>query len=167
MIRTLALAGLLTSAVASSQEQPQGKMPHLRLHLGGAGVRQASSGTGGAIILGVQGYSDVQPFLSWYWGAELIGAQLGPIVLPVTNGDIGVRWTPFPDWIIRPYLRGNMGLSFLFILPVPSLGLGLGIALPLFNVVFLDAVVGVRRAFAFWDANQSVDIQLVELSLGF
>jgi hypothetical protein len=174
MIRTFALAGWLLSAVAFAQEaapapQPQfqGKMPHLRIYLGAAGVQQQSSGSGGAIVLGVQGYSDMMPFLSWYWAAELIGARVGPIVLPVTNGDIGVRWTPFPTWLLRPYLRANVGLSFLLFLPVPSTGVGLGISLPVLDLVYLDAVVGVRRAFAIWDASQSLDLQLLELSVGF
>ncbi|HVE87158.1 MAG TPA: hypothetical protein VND93_30090 [Myxococcales bacterium] len=146
---------------------PQGKMPHLRLYAGGAGANQVSNGSGAAVLLGIQGYSDILPWVQTYWGTELLGVRVGTFLFPVIDGDVGARFTPFPDWLLRPYARVNLGLSLLIILPVPSAGFALGVALPIFNTVFLDFAVGVRRAFNIFDANSTLDLGILELSVGF
>jgi len=146
---------------------PAGKMPHLRLYLGGAAANQAASGSGGAVLVGIQNYADILPVLQSYWGTELVGVQIGSVILPILGGDVGVRFTPFPDWFLRPYLRANLGVDFLVILPVPSAGLAIGVALPIFNAIFFDVAFGVRRVFNIFNASQSVDLAVVELSVGF
>jgi hypothetical protein len=144
-----------------------GKMPHLRFYAGGAGVNQVSSGSGGAGILGIQFYGDILPFLQWYWGGELVGVSVGSGFLAIADGDLGGRFTPFPDWPLRPYVRANLGLSLLVILPIPSAGLAVGMILPIFNTVFLDVAVGGRRVYNVFNTSQSLDLGLFEMSIGF
>ena len=144
-----------------------GRMPHLRLYAGGAAANQASSGSGQAVLLGIQGYTDILPILQSYWGTEMLGVRVGTLVLPLIDGDVGVRMTPFPDWLLRPYVRANIGLSLLLFLPVPSAGLAFGMILPLFNTIFFDITFGVRRVFNVFDAQSSVDLGTMELSVGF
>jgi hypothetical protein len=92
---------------------------------------------------------------------------VGSGFLGVVDGDLGARLTPFPDWLLRPYLRANIGLSLVVIVPVPSVGLALGMTLPIFNTIFLDFAMGVRRVYYVFDTSKSLDLQLMELSIGF
>jgi len=142
-------------------------MPHLRLYAGGAAANQASSGSGSAVLLGIQGYTDILPILQSYWGTEMLGVQLGGSTLPIIDGDVGVRVTPFPDWLLRPYARANIGLSLLVFVPVPNAGVSVGLMLPVFNTIFFDITVGIRRVFNVFDAQSSVDLGTLEMSVGF
>src|SRR3954470_23222163 len=143
------------------------KMPHVRFYAGAAGVNQVASGDGGAGLLGVQWYADLFPIFQWYWGVELVGVKFGTGFISVADGDVGIRFTPFPDWPLRPYLRGNVGLSLLIVLPIPSAGLAAGLMLPIFNTLFIDIAIGGRRVYNVFDTNQTVDLGLLELSFGF
>src|SRR5690348_16489791 len=114
MARTLAAAAALVAACsflvperALAQQQMPGPPP-LRFYAGGAGVNQVSAGGGGAGILGIQFYGDILPFLQWYWGGELVGVSVGSGFLAIADGDLGARFTPFPDWPLRPYVRANL-----------------------------------------------------------
>lgn len=142
-------------------------MAHLRLYLGGAGANQAANGAGGAALLGIQGYTDILPVIQSYWGTELAVVRVGTLTLPLLGGDIGARFTPFPDWLLRPYVRANLGLTFILIVPVPSAGLSLGLSLPIFNTIFFDLTLGTRRVFNIFNANESLELNQVELSIGF
>jgi len=144
-----------------------GRMPHMRLYAGGAGVNQVSSGNGGAGLLGIQWYGDIFPIIQWYWGLELVGVGVGSGFLGLIDGDAGARLTPFPDWPLRPYLRANLGLSMVVIVPVPSAGLAVGMILPIFNTIFMDVAVGVRRVYYVFDTTKSIDLGVMELSIGF
>ncbi|HYV44019.1 MAG TPA: hypothetical protein VFA20_04115 [Myxococcaceae bacterium] len=144
-----------------------GKMPHVRFYAGGAGVNQASSGNGGAGLLGIQWYGDLFPIIQWYWGVELDGVGVGSGFLALVDGDLGARLTPFPDWPLRPYLRANVGMSVLVILPIPSAGIAVGMILPIFNTIFLDIALGGRRAYDVFDTTKSIDFGVMELSIGF
>lgn len=144
-----------------------GRMQHVRFYAGGAGVNQWATGNGGAGMLGVQWYNDLFPIIQWYSGVELIGVGVGTGFLGVVDFDLGARLTPFPDWLLRPYLRANLGLSVVVIVPVPSVGLALGMTLPIFNTIFLDFALGVRRVYYVFDTSKSLDLQLMELSIGF
>lgn len=143
-------------------------MPHLRIYAGAAGANQIANGSGGAVLVGIQNYTDILvPVIQYYFGTELLGVRVGDVFLPVIDGDVGVRFTPFPDWVLRPYARANLGLSFLFVIPVPSAGFAVGLALPIANIIFFDAALGIRRAFNVFNANESLDLGLIELSVGF
>jgi hypothetical protein len=144
---------------APPQSMP-GRMPHIRLYAGGAGVNQVASGNSGAGLLGIQWYGDLFPIIQWYWGLELLGVGVGTGVLGVIDGDGGARLTPFPDWPLRPYLRA-------VIVPVPSAGLALGLILPIFNTIFMDIAFGVRRVYYVFDTTKSIDLGVMELSIGF
>jgi hypothetical protein len=98
---------------------------------------------------------------------ELVGVGVGTGFLTLVDGDLGLRLTPFPDWPLRPYLRANVGLSVLVILPIPSTGVGLGMILPIFNTIFLDIAIGARRVYNVFNTAQTLDLGLMELSIGF
>jgi len=142
-------------------------MPHIRFYTGAAAANQEAAGSGDAVLLGIHMYSDVLPILQSYWGTELLGVRVGTQVLPLIDGDLGLRVTPFPDWLLRPYARANVGLSLLLVLPVPSAGAAVGLMMPLFNTIFFEVAVGIRRVFNYFDFQQSVDLVVLELSVGF
>ena len=64
-------------------------------------------------------------------------------------------------------MRANVGLSVVVILPVPSAGVAVGMILPIFNTIFMDIALGARRVYYVFDTTKSIDLALMELSIGF
>ncbi len=142
-------------------------MPRARLYLGGAGAASGEQ-TGQAGVIGFQWFNPLGPNTASYFGLEVLGAKVGTNgILPVFTGDFGLRWAPFPEAFLRPYLRGSVGLSLLVILPVPSLSLGVGVAVPVANTFALDVSLGYRHAFNLFDATQPLRLATLDLGVGF
>jgi hypothetical protein len=46
-------------------------------------------------------------------------------------------------------------------------GIGAGMILPIFNTLFLDIAFGARRVYNVFNTTQSLDLGVMELSIGF
>lgn len=140
-----------------------------RIYLGGFGVGQNGEHGGGGLI-GYQGFwgGGKGRTVQGFWDVELMTYRLGAnAAWPVLTVDGGMRWTPFPKLPVQPFLKANVGLSLLVIVPVPSIGLGIGASVPLGDEFAVDLTLGGRKALNYLDVNRSLDIGSMEVGLRF
>ncbi|MDQ3264878.1 MAG: hypothetical protein M3Y59_14615 [Myxococcota bacterium] len=163
----LLLALLLTQTPPAEEAKPPRGMSRARLYLGPAAGQQGGAQVGQGGVLGFQGFTELSPSTSSFWGVEILGVQVGSGALPIFTGDLGLRYAPWPHAFLRPYGLVNLGISFLIIIPVPSLSAGVGVALPIGDVLSLDLGLRVRHALNIFNLSDSVNIAAVELGLGF
>jgi hypothetical protein len=140
--------------------------PAARLYLGAASAsKENGSGQGG--LLGYQSFTVRGPHAASYWGAELLGVKVGDGAFPILTGDAGLRYVFLPDSFLRPYLRVNLGLSLVIILPVPSVGGAVGLDIPIGSELHADVTFGVRRVLNLFSLKDSLTLGVVELGVGF
>jgi len=152
---------------ASEAPRPS-SVPGARLYLGGVSSKLDAGGMGSGGVIGFQSFLGKGGALNSFWGVEILGVKVTESAfLPVLTGDFGLRLMPWPEGVLRPSLKGGVGISFLLILPVPSVTLSLGLGLPLGQEWVIDVAITVRRAFNLFDVNNSLTLGVLEVGVGF
>lgn len=174
LVLPLAVAALLplTAFAEEPAEAPHASaayVPGIRLYFGGANGRSDSGNVGSGGVLGFESFIGRGGVLNGFWGIEILGVQVGNgnSFVPFLTGDFGGRLMPWPDGIVRPYLKGGFGVTLVLIIPVPSLTLSLGLAVPIGQSFQIDVDLGVRRAFNIFNVADSVNIGTLEIGIGF
>ncbi len=158
---------LLSMAMADEPATPApapAKEAGMRLFLGG-GQASSSGGTSQAAELGFH-LTRMGRRVGGEYGVSLSAYQLNQVTLPVFNLDGGVRWRPDPDWRVQPTLGAGLGVSFLLIIPVPSLQLSLGAVLDL-GELQLDATLRARQLLDIYGQSNGVIVNTLEIGVGF
>lgn len=158
---------LLSMAMADEAPTPApapAKEAGMRLFLGG-GQASSSGGTSQAAELGFH-LTRMGHRVGGEYGVSLSAYQLNQVTLPVFNLDGGVRWRPNPDWRVQPTLGAGLGVSFLLIIPVPSLQLSLGAVLDL-GELQLDATLRARQLLDIYGQSNGVIVNTLEIGVGF
>ena len=153
---------LICAALAS--EGSTEKEAGMRIFLAG-GTAQSSGGSSQAAELGFH-LTRMGERVGGEYGLSLSTYQVNNTTFPVFNFDGGLRWRPSPDWKVQPYLAGGVGVSFLLILPIPSLTLGLGAALELGELT-LDVTLRARQLVDIYGQTEGVSVGTLELGVGF
>ncbi len=162
----LALA-LLPATVLAQETAPPAPTPGLRAYAGYVRLRGEGGATdGNGVVAGIQGHFWPANVFSPYWGAQLLAVSLSEGILPVLNGEVGLRVMPWPTAAVRPYLRASGGISFVLILPFPNAALSAGVAVPVGGWVFDLGVTG-RRGFNLVNPPNVTDEVSIQLGLGF
>jgi len=171
MLTTLLLGAALAAepaepvADASPPARSSFKEPGVRIFLG-LGTATSSGGTSEAGELGFHWLRQGDRIGAEY-GLSLSAYRIGDVTLPVFNFDGGVRWRPNPSWRVQPVVSGGVGVSFLLVLPVPSVHLALGATVRLGQELRLDATLRARQLLDLYADTDGVTVATLEVGVGF
>ena len=136
----------------------------MRIFLGG-GNATSSGGTSEAAELGFH-LTRMGDRVGGEYGLSLSAYQIGQAAVPVFNFDGGIRWRPSSSWRVQPYLGGGVGVSFLIIVPVPSITAALGVMVPL-GELNLDLTLRARQLLDIYTQSSGVSVATLEFGVGF
>lgn len=163
LLTTLALASETSDTAPESAYEPV-RDNGMRLFLG-AGQATSTGGVSGAVELGFH-LTRMRRRIGGEYGVSLSAYQVGQTTLPVFNLDGGLRWRPSPDWRVQPYVAGGLGVSFLIILPFPTVYLATGAVLQV-GEVDLDASLRARQILDIYGQSSGVTVTTLEIGVGF
>lgn len=157
----------LALVAVSLPAQAAGGGPAGRIYAGGIGGRVGNDSGGGG-VMGFESHSERTVAATTFWGLEGVGIKVGDTgTLPVLGGNFGLRYVFAADSSVRPFVKGNVGLSFLVVVPVPSLALSAGIDIPLGDVLHLDVTLSGREYLNIFDSTKSITAGTFEVGVGF
>jgi hypothetical protein len=163
---TILLAAALASEAPPPPEPaaPPAKEAGMRIFLGG-GSATSSGGTSEAAELGFH-LTRMGQRVGGEYGVSLSAYQVGTTALPVFNFDGGLKWRPSPDWKVQPTLGAGVGVSFLIIVPFPSITASLGAVVPL-GELNLDVTLRARQVLDLYTQSSGVAVGTLEFGVGF
>ncbi len=106
-------------------------------------------------------------FVGAEYGLSLSAYRSNGITLPMFNFDAGIRLRPSHQWRVQPYGTAGLGVSFLLIVPLPSVNVGVGVQVPLGPELALEGALRVRQLLDIYTETQGVTVGTFEMGLVF